>query len=191
MSKGFGRFKMNFRRIPVHIGVPFIVFILAATAFPWARRSSVEALAGARVSQSSPANSPEIAKLRAEWVKDLHTKQLDQIAMLYAEDAEFLHATGTRVSGRPAIRELCKNIMATMTSDISLHTATSERSDSLAYDSGDYSETLTAVSDGKKTQYSGTYVMIFTRQANGTWLIAEQVWTDSSPCSHEETRATK
>jgi uncharacterized protein (TIGR02246 family) len=182
---------MNVRRKAVHMGIVFLVFALAAVCIPLSRRSSSETFAAARITQSSPTNSEEIAKLRAEWVKDLHTKQLDQIAMLYAEDAEFLHATGTRVSGRPAIRELCKNIMAIMTSDISLHTATSERSDTLAYDSGDYSETLTAVSDGKKTQYSGTYVMIFRRQANGTWLIAEQVWTDSSPCSHEETRATK
>jgi uncharacterized protein (TIGR02246 family) len=175
---------VNFRRMLFAV----TAFVLAATVGTIAKQavtiSEGEAYAAARVSQGSPKNSPEIAKLRAEWVKDLHTKQLDQIAMLYADDAEFLLATGTRVSGRPAIRELCKNIMATMTSDITLHTATSEQSGTVAYDSGDYSETLTSVADGKVTPYKGTYVMIFRRQANGNWVIAEQVWTDASSCSH-------
>jgi uncharacterized protein (TIGR02246 family) len=174
---------MKLRRMPVHIGSAFVALVLVASV-ALAVRSGGGTLAGARTTQSSRTTSDDIAKLRAEWVKDLHTKQLDQIAALYTEDAEFLHATGTRVSGRAAIRELCKNIMDTMTSDLTLHTATSERSGDLAYDSGDYSETLTAVSDGKKTQYSGTYVMIFRRQANGKWLITEQVWTDASPCAH-------
>ena len=176
---------MKLRRTSVLTLAPFFVFVLVAAAASSALRSNGDTLAGARTAQSSRIASADIAKLRDEWVKDLRTKQLDQIAALYTEDAEFLHATGTRVSGRAAIRELCKNIMATMTSDLTLKTATSERAENLAYDSGDYSETLTAVSDGKKTQYSGTYVIIFRRQANGTWLIAEQVWTDASPCSHQ------
>jgi len=175
---------MYFRRklvVPalIFFGVAVTTIAVAATLHP-----SGDTLAAARVAQSKPVNSPEIAKVRAEWVKDLHTKQLDQIAALYAEDAEFLLATGTRVSGRAAIRELCKNVMATMTSDITLHTATSERSENLAYDSGDYSETLTNVGDGTVTPYKGTYVMTFRRQANGAWVIAEQVWTDASPASH-------
>lgn len=164
----------------------FIVFAaaIATVAVRASLRSGEDSFAAGRVSQSKAVNSPEIARLRSEWVKDLHTKQLDQIAALYAEDAEFLLATGTRVSGRAAIRELCKNVMATMTSDITLRTATSERSENLAYDSGDYSETLTSVADGTVTPYKGTYVMIFRRQANGAWVIAEQVWTDASPAAH-------
>jgi uncharacterized protein (TIGR02246 family) len=174
---------MDFRR--KLIASAFILF--AAFVATVAVRASLRSDAGfavGRIAQSKPVNSPEISKLRAEWVKDLHTKQLDQIAALYADDAEFLLATGTRVSGRAAIRELCKNVMATMTSDITLRTATSERSENLAYDSGDYSETLTSVADGAVTPYKGTYVMIFRRQANGAWVIAEQVWTDASPAAH-------
>src|SRR5271154_3202205 len=120
---------MYFRReliVPAFILLALIVTTVAVAA---SLRSGGKTFATTEVSQSKPVNSPEIARLRAEWVKDLHTKQLDQIAALYAEDAEFLLATGTRVSGRAAIRELCKNVMATMTSDITLRTATRERSE--------------------------------------------------------------
>jgi uncharacterized protein (TIGR02246 family) len=175
---------MHFRQKLIVCALILFAAIIATVAVRANLRSGGASFAAARASQSKPVTSPEIARLRAEWVKDLHTKQLDQIAALYAEDAEFLLATGTRVSGRAAIRELCKNVMATMTSDITLRTATSERSENLAYDSGDYSETLTSVADGTVTPYKGTYVMIFRRQANGAWVIAEQVWTDASPASH-------
>jgi uncharacterized protein (TIGR02246 family) len=175
---------MHFRQKLIVCALILFAAIIATVAVRANLRSGGPSFAAARASQSKPVTSPEIARLRAEWVKDLHTKQLDQIAALYAEDAEFLLATGTRVSGRAAIRELCKNVMATMTSDITLRTATSERSENLAYDSGDYSETLTSVADGTVTPYKGTYVMIFRRQANGAWVIAEQVWTDASPASH-------
>jgi uncharacterized protein (TIGR02246 family) len=174
---------MNCRRLLILVGIASMSAAIGTIAVSSSQHSG-GVFAAALATQNSPVMSDEIRKLRAEWVKDLHTKQLDQIYKLYAEDAEFLLATGTRVSGRPAIRELCKNVMATMTSDITLRTATSEQSGNLAYDSGDYSETLTSVSDGTVTPYKGTYVMIFRRQANGTWVIAEQVWTDSSPASH-------
>jgi uncharacterized protein (TIGR02246 family) len=163
----------------------FILLVGVAAIFVTSMvRPGGEIFALAQTAQSSRVASPEIAKVRDEWARDLHAKQLDQIAALYTEDAEFLLPTGTRVSGRAAIRELCKNVMATMTSDITLTTAASERSGNLAYDSGDFSETLTSIPEGKKTQSTGAYVMIFRHQPNGAWLIAEQVWTGVSPEAH-------
>ncbi len=147
-------------------------------------RTTPRAVAAEQLSGSSASDSDAVAKLRAAWVKDLHTKQLEQIAALYTEDAIFMQPTGERVMGRPAIRELCKNIMATVTSDINLHSVANERSGDLASEIGDFSETLTSVSDGKKIQSSGGYVMLYKRQANGAWLIAEQVWISASSDIH-------
>jgi purine nucleosidase len=139
-----------------------------------------DASASKQVSIGS-SDSAAIAKLRAEWVKDLRTKQLDQIANLYTEDAVFMQPDGQRVIGRAAIRELCKNIMAAFTSDITLNSTRNEISGNLAYESGAFSESLTSTSDGKKIQLTGAYVMMFKRQPNGQWLIAEQAWTGTEP----------
>jgi uncharacterized protein (TIGR02246 family) len=158
---------MKRSRVPVLIGAAFLAFVIVATA--------------AIPAQTLRTASDDIAKLRAEWVKDLRTKQLDPIANLYSEDAVFVQPTGARITGRPAIRELCKNIMATFTSDITLHPVTNARSGNLAYESGDFSETLTNVSDGNAQQSSGAYVMMYKRQPNGVWLIAEQVWVGAPP----------
>ena len=127
-----------------------------------------------------PFSAPEaIARIRAEWAKDLHEKKLEQIAMLYAPDAAFLQPNGERITGRPAIRELCKNVMATFTSHLTFHSITTEHSGDLAYDSGDYHETLVMLSDGSTSEGKGNYLMVFKRQPDGSWLIVQQVWTES------------
>jgi uncharacterized protein (TIGR02246 family) len=146
-------------------------------------RSTPGAIAVERSSENPAAGSDAIAKLGAEWVKDLRTKQLEQITNLYTEDAVFMQPDGQRVVGRPAIRELCKNIMAAFTSDITLNATRSEISGNLAYESGTFTESLTGTSDGKKIESSGAYVMMFKRQPNGFWLIAEQAWTGTEPKS--------
>jgi uncharacterized protein (TIGR02246 family) len=125
----------------------------------------------------------ELAKIRADWAKALYSKQLDQIVMLYAPDAVFI-SYGDRFAGRSAIRDLCKNAMATYTSNMTLHSIVTGHSGDLAYDSGDYREAVTTISDGTTKNLSGNYLMVFQRQADGHWLILEQVWTEAAPSSH-------
>jgi uncharacterized protein (TIGR02246 family) len=128
-----------------------------------------------------PAVADELARIRTEWSKDLHDKQLDRLVALYAPDAVFLKPSGRRVSGRPAIRDLCKSVMDTFTSDINMHSLATDHSGDLAYDSGEYTESLVKTSDGTKADMEGNYVMILKRQADGNWLIAEQIWTLITP----------
>jgi uncharacterized protein (TIGR02246 family) len=131
-----------------------------------------------------PSAAGAMAKIREDWAQDLRTKRLDEITMLYAPDAVFLAPGSERISGRPAIRDLCKHAMETYTSDMSLHSIATETSGNLAYDSGDYRETVMTTADGVSKDLRGNYLMVFKRQADGQWLILEQVWTEISPSSH-------
>jgi uncharacterized protein (TIGR02246 family) len=131
--------------------------------------------------------SNEIAKVRADWAKALYSKQLDQIAMRYAPDAVFLTPTGDRITGRAAIRDLCKKAMATYTSDIKMRSAALGHSGNLAYDSGDYEETEAIIANGTSKNLKGTYLMVYRRQADGHWLILQQMWADGTPAHADPT----
>lgn len=131
--------------------------------------------------QQSSSAQDGIAKIRLDWARDLHEKRLDELTMLYAPDAVFLQPDGQRITGRPAIRDLCKNLMAMFTSDLTFHSINTESSGSLAYDSGEFYETLTKVADGSKSESRGSYLMVFKRQADGNWLIAQQMWSGTEP----------
>ena len=96
-----------------------------------------------------------------------------------APDAAFLN--GERTSGPAALRTLFQNVMATFNSDLTLHSQNTETSGELAYDSGDFQETLTTIATGARTNYKGNYLIIFKRQPAGPWLIVQHVWTLAQP----------
>src|SRR5215510_5361324 len=106
------------------------------------------------LAQKSATPEDAIANLRSEWAKDLHDKKLDQIVMLYAPDAVFLPPNGERIVGRSAVR------------DLTFHSINLEYSGNLAYDSGEYRETLVAASDGNTSHGQGNYLMVYQRQAD-------------------------
>jgi ketosteroid isomerase-like protein len=122
-----------------------------------------------------------LAKIREAWVHDLRTKQLEPILKFYAPDAVFLQPTGERINGSAALRTLFQTVMASFTSDLTLHSQNLETSGELAYDSGDFEETLTNNATGAKINSKGSYIIIYKRQPNRSWLIVQQVWTGTPP----------
>jgi ketosteroid isomerase-like protein len=158
--------------------------------FPRPRRVAIAFLAIAAI--LAPAFSPAgaapqtstlaaLAKIREAWVQDLRTKQLEPILKFYAADAAFLQPSGERLTGSAALRTLFQNIMAAFNSDLTLHSQNLEASGALAYDSGDFEETLTTIATGAKITSKGSYILIFKRQPNGGWLIVQQVFTGTPP----------
>jgi uncharacterized protein (TIGR02246 family) len=135
----------------------------------------------ARQAENSSATADAIRKIREDWAKRLHEKQLESLVDLYAPDGVFLIPSGERFTGRDAIRELCRNTMAIMISDITMRSIASESSGSLAYDTGQFEETLIRVSDGKKFDSHGSYLMVLKKQPDGRWLIAQQMWSGVEP----------
>jgi len=125
----------------------------------------------------------DLAKTREAWVRDLRTKQLEAILKLYAPDAVFLQPTGERITGPAALRTLFQNIIGTFNSDLTLHGQNMETSGDLAYDSGDFQETLTTIATGAKITSKGSYIIIFKRQPGGAWRIVQHVWTGVPPAA--------
>ena len=128
--------------------------------------------------QTSSAALAQIQSLREQWTKFLHAKQLDSEMALYAEDAVFLQPTGERITGKPAIRDLFKQVMAQVTSAPTLTSVRTEAVDDLAYDSGEYRETLTSVATGERSEERGSYLMVLKKGADGAWRIVEQMWSE-------------
>jgi uncharacterized protein (TIGR02246 family) len=136
------------------------------------------------VSQREPAKSviaTKLSKVSMDWAKYWRQKQLAQLVALYAPDSVFLTGTGDRIIGRAAIRAAFKTALETNSSDLIPRSLVTEVSGNLAYDSGDYRETITPSSGGSKLELKGNYVIVFKRQRNGKWLIIQHVWTDAPP----------
>jgi uncharacterized protein (TIGR02246 family) len=141
-------------------------------------------IATSRTGQGAQTQTPrtgialKLSNVCGQWAKYWREKQLDKIVGLYAPDAVFLTATGDRIEGINAIRAVFKQALESHNSDLLPRSITTEVSGNLAYDSGDYLETMTSGSESGKKQLKGNYVIVFKRQWNGKWLIIEHVWTD-------------
>ncbi len=162
-----------------------------APLFPCSRRAAIAFLAFATILAPTfslaATVAPQaktlatLAKIREAWVQDLRTKQLEPILRFYAPDAVFLQPTGERITGSAALRTLFQTVMATFNSDLTLNSQNLETSGDLAYDSGDFQETLTTIATGAKITSKGSYVIIFKRQPNSSWQIVQHVWTGAPP----------
>lgn len=158
---------------------------------PCSRRTAMASLAlaaitapvfsTARAGTSQDATLALLVKLREDWVTALHTKRLEPILKFYAADAAFLQPSGERITGAAALRSLFQMIMTTFNSDLTLHSLNLEASGDLAYDSGDFEENLTNIANGTKIASKGSYVIIYKRQASGSWEIVQHVWTGIPP----------
>lgn len=122
------------------------------------------------------ASNDAFASLRQQWVRNLHDKSVDASLGQYAPDAEFINPDGSRVRGTTELRHFFETITTTYDSDLVFDSKKVELSGDLAYDSGTYQESLTVRATGKAQQASGSYLTVYHRK-NGSWLIAEQVWT--------------
>jgi ketosteroid isomerase-like protein len=122
-----------------------------------------------------------LAKMREDWVQDLRTKQLEPILKFYAPDAVFLQPTGERITGAAALRTLFQTIMATFNSGLTLHSQSLETSGNLAYDSGDFQETLTTIATGAQITAKGSYIIIYRREPDGPWQIVQHAWMGTPP----------
>ena len=117
----------------------------------------------------------QVTKISEQWAKEWSAKNLNSVVDLYAEDAVFLPSTGSRVTGRPAIRELFAGALAAHTSQIQVRSKVSEQSGNLAFDSGEYEETSTA--GGVTRTGRGNYLVVLRREGN-RWRIVQHMWTD-------------
>ena len=154
--------------------------VAAQTQRPHPRPAGAKHSLGPASKKSMPRSSLEtkLSRVCGHWAEHWRQKQLDKVLALYAPDAVFLTGTGDRFSGREAIRAIFRTAMEGHTSDLTPRSLVTEVSGNLAYDSGDYLETIIPASGVAKTELKGNYVIVFKRQPGGKWLIIEHVWTD-------------
>ena len=133
-----------------------------------------DAIAGASTSSEA---SRLVAEARDSWLAAFKSKVVSAAVGFYTPDAAFLQPSGERIAGIEAIRELYQKVVSTFDTDLVLRSRNLEVSANLAYDSGEYEETLTSRATGQKQHFRGQYVMIFRLSNDGHWKIIQHAWT--------------
>ena len=118
-----------------------------------------------------------ITALRQDWAADLRDKRLEPSVARYTEDAVVYNPDGSSAAGKEQIRALFAKVMQTWDSELQFHSRSTAVSGALAYDSGDYEETLKPRAGGETLHPHGSYLTVLRRGADGSWRIERQMWT--------------
>jgi len=122
-----------------------------------------------------------LADISQRWAQAWEAKNLDAVLSLYTDDAVFMDATGSRISGKAQLRTFFAAVLKQYSAHPVLRSVRSSNSGTLGYDWGDYREIVVPVDHPDKAiKTSGTYLVIL-RNVSGRWLIASQMWTGSVP----------
>lgn len=109
-----------------------------------------------------------------EWASAAAAKDADKFASFYAEDATLMLANAPDVKGKAAIREAAGGMMKDANFALSFEATAVQvaRAGDLAYELGTYSMTTTNPKTKKPATEKGNYVVVWKKQADGTWKAA-------------------
>jgi len=130
---------------------------------------------------AAPVHLTPVTDISQQWAGYWNAKNLDSVMTLYAPEPAFMPTIGEAWVGTTSIRKEFAGVLEVYDPHIVLHSLKSETSDTLAYDSGTYDETVAPVKGGASIQASGTYLFLFQKQKHGGWKILEQTWTEREP----------
>ncbi len=118
-----------------------------------------------------------LRKLDAEWSAAAQSKNLDKAVSYYAEDGMVLPPQAPLASGKAAVREVWKGLLAIPGVDLTFvptKIGVSKAKD-LAYDVGTYTLKMNDA-NGNAVSQIGKYVVVWKKQANGEWKVQADIF---------------
>lgn len=146
---------------------------LAAFVACFAAACSNQPAAPAAPPDTRAADETAIRAADANFAQWALAKDLDKCVSLYADDAVAFAPGMPAVSGKDNIRKFISGLLASPGLQLSIHIASVgvARSGDIAIDRGTVDSTITD-KKGKATTQTVEYVLVWKKQADGSWRIA-------------------
>ncbi len=131
---------------------------------------------------SKPAGAADaIHQLDAEFMKAANAKNAGGLVKaFYAPDAVLMPPNHPVVEGRANIQSFLQGLIDSGLTAIKLETPTIASAGDLAYGRGHYTLSI-APPGGAPVQDVGKYVVVYRRQANGTWRAVADIFNSDQP----------
>ena len=114
-----------------------------------------------------------------EWLKAFNGGDAAGVAAKYAQNARLMPPNSDILDGRGAIEAFCKEFVATG-AQISFSLLTVHETSDVCAAVGTYEMTI-PVPGEESQQDRGKYIEVWTRQSDGSWLIADDIFNSSLP----------
>jgi uncharacterized protein (TIGR02246 family) len=138
---------------------------------------------GKTVAKKPMSAAQAIQELDAEFMKAASAKDAAALVRaFYAPDAVLMPPNRPAVEGREQIQGFLQGLMDSGLTEIKLETTTTASGEALAYGRGRYTLSL-APPGGAPVRDVGKYVVVYRRQANGSWRAVADIFNSDQPAS--------
>ncbi|HVB87676.1 MAG TPA: SgcJ/EcaC family oxidoreductase [Candidatus Dormibacteraeota bacterium] len=127
---------------------------------------------GERAMQNIAAAKTAINNASDQWSKAIAAKDLDQCVAVYENDAVLFAPNAPAAVGKDAIRAAWKQLLSAPQVQITFPSTQIDvaRSADLAVQRGAF-QAVTTDAKGKSTTQNGRFVIVWQKQADGTWKV--------------------
>ena len=138
--------------------------------------------AGLAPHDTSEADKKAIKEVESAWLKTATTKDVDAFVNYYADDAQVLMPNAPLFTGKAAIKEALKPMMADPNFSITYMATRVEvsKSGDLGYTQGPYKMSFSD-QRGNKFEDEGKYLTVFRKLADGSWKAVEDTFMSDLP----------
>ncbi|MBZ3695236.1 YybH family protein [Phyllobacterium calauticae] len=152
----------------------------ALSSFAVATLAATSAIA--QTPQASPAVKAALTKQLDRYEKALNASNLDEVMMLYTDDAVFMPQNFPTQIGRDAVRDTYGKIFQAIKLDVRFGIdEMGEFSDGWAYARTHSKGTATVLANKKQTMEGNQEMFLFRRDNDGTWRFARYIFSSTNP----------
>ncbi len=130
---------------------------------------------------TTEADVEAINQLPATFAAALNAGDLDGIMAGFTDDAVRMPPNAPAIIGKESIRSLMQTNLEQNTYQLDNPPEEVQVSGDLAFARGTYTVTVTPKAGGESIQREGKYLVIFQKQADGSWKIARDIWNSDNP----------
>jgi len=121
-------------------------------------------------------------RLREAHVAALNAGDADAWVECFSADAVQMPPNSPANVGAETIRGWSGGMLTVFRAEFSLSPEEVQvAGEDWAFERGTYAITLTPRAEGEPIQDAGKYITLYQRQANGTWLMARDIWNSNNP----------
>src|SRR5688572_4757278 len=168
------------RRSIMHYKAKFLTLLLCSVAFVTACGDTTPEQTTAPAT-ATPADPAPINNLRSQYLTAFNAGDAAAVAALYADDATSMPDHHPAIDGKAAIQDYLQGMFAQHTASITITPSDTEITGDIAHEHGTFSMTVTPKAGGSAMTENGKYLVVFKRQADGSWKIHHDVDNAAGP----------
>ena len=127
------------------------------------------------------ADRAAIDKLRSDYQSAFNSNDAAAAGAYFTESAVSMPPNREALIGRQAITDDMGAMFEGMGAELMISSEEVEVGGDWAFDRGTFTMKMTPKGDGESMEDKGKYLVIFQKQADGSWKLAREVWNSDNP----------